>query len=444
VILSLTSCGGSGSSSSSPGIAVTSLQVTPSAANIVMGHPIQLTATATYQDGTRGDITATATWTTSNKNVATVNEGFSAGRGVGTATIKVSQDSASASVSAQVTGVVTKYAYTASGGRIIIYDVDSTTGAMSNMRFTDTGYSSVSLLRPGVGQHFGYVTVADTDQQISILTYAIDNNSGNLMLVGQPVPLATNPYPAYESGVGVDPLGRFLYAQVRNVPGFYMFSIDSVTGQLTAVQGSPLFPSDYHHLALHPNGKYIYDLSSSGNTLLTVGANGITGSSNLKLTAPPQGVFDAGISGPQIDPSGSVLYMLHNCFDNPCPTDQYKIDPSSGGITYLGNLGRGRFSVLYFHPSGALFYDIAGGLDPVGARCFAVDLDTLLASDGGGFYPQGIWPAIWNGAISLDPGGNLLYLSDAPQMALLGPGCTMQAQTVSFVSETQFTFVTVP
>ena len=67
---------------------LTSLVIGPSNPSVVSGSQIQLTAQATYNDGTQKDVTNAAVWTSSDTNVATVNQGLATGRHAGKASIK--------------------------------------------------------------------------------------------------------------------------------------------------------------------------------------------------------------------------------------------------------------------------------------------------------------------------------------------------------------------
>uniref|UniRef100_UPI001A9725DF Ig-like domain-containing protein n=1 Tax=Vibrio sp. 10N.222.47.A9 TaxID=1903178 RepID=UPI001A9725DF len=51
---------------------ITDIQVTPSPVNIAKGQTQQLTATATYSDGTSSDISSSVTWAPANTDTATV------------------------------------------------------------------------------------------------------------------------------------------------------------------------------------------------------------------------------------------------------------------------------------------------------------------------------------------------------------------------------------
>jgi len=70
---------------------VTSIAVTPASSSILVGATQQLTATATYNDGTSGNVTTTATWKSGTPAVATINSsGLASGVASGSTTITAS------------------------------------------------------------------------------------------------------------------------------------------------------------------------------------------------------------------------------------------------------------------------------------------------------------------------------------------------------------------
>lgn len=68
-------------------IPVTSLSVTPTSVSLIVGGVQQFTATATYANGSTGNVTSSATWTSGNPSVVEVNSaGFAVAVGAGAAT----------------------------------------------------------------------------------------------------------------------------------------------------------------------------------------------------------------------------------------------------------------------------------------------------------------------------------------------------------------------
>lgn len=84
--------------------ALMSLTVTPPTPSIATGMTLQMTATGTYEDGTTKTITGSATWSTSDATVATVNNtGVVAGVSAGSASISASSGAVSGSTNVTIT-----------------------------------------------------------------------------------------------------------------------------------------------------------------------------------------------------------------------------------------------------------------------------------------------------------------------------------------------------
>ena len=84
--------------------ALTSVTVTPATPSIAEGATLQMTATGTYEDGTTKTITASATWSTSDATIATVNNtGVVAGVAPGSASISASSGAVSGSTNVTIT-----------------------------------------------------------------------------------------------------------------------------------------------------------------------------------------------------------------------------------------------------------------------------------------------------------------------------------------------------
>ncbi len=95
---------------------VTSIAVSPTSPTIAVDTAQQLTATATYSDGTTGDVTSTATWTSSAPAFAFVNAaGLAGGVLAGSSIITASYSGVSGTASLTVTG---------SGSNVPLFHVD--------------------------------------------------------------------------------------------------------------------------------------------------------------------------------------------------------------------------------------------------------------------------------------------------------------------------------
>lgn len=87
---------------------IVGIAVDPASSTIFVGDTTQLTATATYSDGSSADVTGAAAWTSSDTGVATVDTGAVEGVGAGLATISAEVDGVvgTAEVIVQLAGVV--------------------------------------------------------------------------------------------------------------------------------------------------------------------------------------------------------------------------------------------------------------------------------------------------------------------------------------------------
>ena len=77
ILVTMLGCGGGGGTTQPPTNTPTlqSIQVTGTSPSVVAGQTLQLKATGAYSDGSTKDVTSTATWSTSDNNIATVAPG---------------------------------------------------------------------------------------------------------------------------------------------------------------------------------------------------------------------------------------------------------------------------------------------------------------------------------------------------------------------------------
>ncbi|MFV8413777.1 Ig-like domain-containing protein [Vibrio owensii] len=86
---------------------ITEIHVTPETVDVVKGQTLQLTATATYSDGTTSPIISGATWISNHSEIATVSpEGLLSGDGVGSTTVIVTKNGISSTVNVTVNEAV--------------------------------------------------------------------------------------------------------------------------------------------------------------------------------------------------------------------------------------------------------------------------------------------------------------------------------------------------
>jgi len=84
-----------------------SISVTPAAPSVAAGHTEQFTATGTYSNGTKQNLTSTASWTSSATTIATVSSGgLATSLAQGTATITATSGTITGTATLTVTAVV--------------------------------------------------------------------------------------------------------------------------------------------------------------------------------------------------------------------------------------------------------------------------------------------------------------------------------------------------
>ncbi len=151
VIVGLAGCGGSGRPLSNPSKTIDSIKVSPNAPSIVAGATQQFTATATYSDGSTGNMSSVVTWTSATTTVAAINgSGLATGVAAGTSTITATVGGVNGTATLTVTAkTITSIAVTAASPSIAGGATDQFTatatysdGSTGNITSTATWISS--------------------------------------------------------------------------------------------------------------------------------------------------------------------------------------------------------------------------------------------------------------------------------------------------------------
>jgi len=172
----------------------------------------------------------------------------------------------------------------------------------------------------------------------NILGFTIDSQTGALTLMpGSPFPTLENGQPY---GIQVDPSGKFLYVALSNSNGIAAFTIDPTTGALTTVPGSPFQTSSAqftqtYELTIAPSGKFLYAFNFNGNTVTAFTINPTSGVLTT-VAGSPFAINPHAEGGLVVDPSGRYLYMTIG-FGGPTAFDIFDIDPNTGALTPNAN-----------------------------------------------------------------------------------------------------------
>jgi DNA-binding beta-propeller fold protein YncE len=259
--------------------ALVSVQVAPGNPSITSGTKQQFTATGTFNDGSKQDLTASAAWSSSNTTVATINS----------------------------SGLATAVAI----GRP---KVTATSGSLS------ASTTLISVAGPGAAApRFAYVTNLNDD---TLSIYAVNAATGQLRANGY---VQTGNHP---NSVCLDPSGKFAYTANDQANDVSAFNVDSATGSLTPVPGSPFAAgSTPFAVTVDPSGTFVYVTNFQSANISAYAIDRSTGA----LTPVPGSPFAAGAGGPTsvaIDPAGRFAFVANSSVNVPV----FSIDVNTGAL----------------------------------------------------------------------------------------------------------------
>ena len=221
-------------------------------------------------------------------------------------------------------------------------------------------------------QSAGFVYVANSNhypQPSSISAYSIDSKTGGLSAV------PGSPFQAGRAigSIAVDATGRFIYVTDPSASSILTYSIDGSTGSLTSVSGSP-FATGYQPflITVEPAGKFVYAQESGGIRAYAIDQT--TGALTLVPGSPfPGGGYASAVT---VDPTGRFLYLGY--------------DPRSG---------QGRYIYAFSIDRGT------GALTQISGSPFMIPTDPSVKS----FFGPG--PV----ALVAAPAANFFYVADGGQ-----------------------------
>ena len=266
---------------------------------------------------------------------------------------------------------------------------------------------AVSLFASPLRAQFVYVTNGG-DSTVS--GYTIDPSTGAL------TPIAGSPFPADAgpssgpSAMAVDPSGKFAYVANSGLGTVSGYTIDSSTGALTSIAGSPfaggIFELGLRSMTVDPSGKFAYVANNAnGNNVLGYMINPSTGA----LTPITGSPFIVGslTEFVAVDPSGRFAYFA----DEDGTVSGQTIDPSTGALTPIAgspfSAGSQPISVAV-DPSGKFAY-VTNGTDNT-VSGYTIDPTTgALTPIAGSPFPAGSTPF----CVAFDPSGKFTYVANA-------------------------------
>jgi 6-phosphogluconolactonase len=222
---------------------------------------------------------------------------------------------------------------------IDVFAIDASTGGLSQVPGSpfsnNTLYTNSAALTPS--GNFLYVVDGGSDSGIAGLSaYSVDRTTGALT----PVSGGSFTYSGYDSeyfDVAVHPNGQFLY--FTETDGIHAFSINQSTGVLTPLTSAPLvaLPSPMQ-LGFNAAGTVLYVGVGGAGTIAAYSVNsssgaltGVAGSPySLGYNPAPASAVDVFA----LDASGQFLYTLAN--GGQPGVMEFSVDAGSGALTQLG------------------------------------------------------------------------------------------------------------
>jgi 6-phosphogluconolactonase (cycloisomerase 2 family) len=225
-----------------------------------------------------------------------------------------------------------KFAYTNNGAE---YSVNTTTGALTSIGTATLGNVPYDVTLSPNGNFLYIPNFSDG----TISAFTVNQTSGALTAIsGSPFPNGdTGP-----SAVAVSPNGKFLFvtnASTNNAGSDSVFSINSTTGALTPVTGSPFSGSGAGNgVTVDPTGHFLY-VASDGIDAYTI--NQTTGALT-PITGSPY-TIPATANSVALDPTGKYLYasIFGNLSTAQTAPDviTYLVNPTTGALTQRSSQG---------------------------------------------------------------------------------------------------------
>lgn len=242
------------------------------------------------------------------------------------------------------------------GGEIQTYAIDAASGAVTPVAGSPfpAGAAAGCIDFEPTGK-FGFTAVG-VNNSTSLESYSRDASTGRLTLFG------TTNLNAVPTRAAIDPLGQFLY--VGTSVDFFKttmglgFSIDSSTGTLTPLQGSPFTLSPFGGtFTFHPSGNFVFMANTNGHSIDTYSVARPTGALTLSSTTPTC----INPTPLRFSPDGDFAYTTCSVSTAGNPNSTSSLESfavaANGALTHVGSTPTAYLvSDLTVDPSGEFLY----------------------------------------------------------------------------------------
>ena len=245
-------------------------------------------------------------------------------------------------------------------------------------------------------QYFVYVTTS-----VGVYAYGINTSTGALSAVGgSPFAAGNTPF-----GIAVAPTGKFVYVANEGSNNVSAYTINSSTGVLSAISGSPFTAGSIPiFISVDPTGKFVYVPNQNSTSVSAYTINSSTG----VLSAVSGSPFTAGTqpTGIAVDPSGKFVYVTNLGGG----VSAYTITSGTG---VLSGVSGSPFATgtqptgIAADPTGKFVYVTNRGGNNVSAYTITSGTGVLLAVSGSPFA-AGTNPM----GIAADPTGKFVYVAN--------------------------------
>jgi len=225
------------------------------------------------------------------------------------------------------------FLYVADSGKIdALQQIDNGTGALTIV--PGSPFPSGTNQYLAVDYLNRFLFAADEDPPGGVLAFTIDASTGALTAVpGSPFALSSSGNTNVQPGqITVDPTGTFVYVAMTSTNQVAAFSIASPSGVLTPVPGSPFAagsgPSAVATFNNESNGYFLYVSNATGGTISGYSINSTTG----VLTPLAGSPFAIAAQDIVTDISAGHLYAY-----GANGLTVFSIDPSTGALTQVGS-----------------------------------------------------------------------------------------------------------
>ncbi len=241
----------------------------------------------------------------------------------------------------------------------------------------------------------------------NVSAYSINSATGLLTAVaGSPFVAGTNP-----TAAAVDPKGKFVYVANASSSNVSAFNINAATGVLTAVAGSPFAAgNEPRAVTVDPDGKFAY--VSTFSEIAAFAIDPVTGALTSVASSPFAATSNPDPQGIAIDPSGNFAFVANGNNNNLL---NLIINQTTGALTFPAGPV----------PSTTLAgsYPISTVVDPSGRFVYVANLAANSVSalrintspaNGGFTAPPGVPVAAGTtpATVTVEPGGKYAYTAN--------------------------------